>query len=75
MVIHDLDPGGRSKAILEGVIATMKALKVALVLNKASLEGEIRENALSRERALAAKVSELEDEVADKRSVAEERDC
>jgi len=73
-VIHDLGPAGRSKAITEGVIATMKALEVATVLNNASLEGEIRVNALSKERdALAAKVSDLEGEVAGKRSIAEER--
>ena len=74
-VIHDLGPAGRSKRITEGAIATMKALEVARVLNNASIEGEIRVNALSKERdAMAAKVSELEGEVADKRSVAQERD-
>jgi len=31
-VIHDLGPAGRSKAIAEGVIATMKALEVATTL-------------------------------------------
>jgi len=52
----------------------MKALEVATVLKYASLEGEIRVNALSKERdTLAAKVSELKGEVAGKRSVAEER--
>jgi len=67
-VIHDLGPADRSKAITKGVIAIMKALEVATVLNNASLEGAIQVNALSKERdALAAKVSELEGEVADKR--------
>jgi len=74
-VIHDNGPAGRSKAITEGVIATMKALEVATVLNNASLEGEIRVNTLSKDRdVLAAKVSELEGEVVGKRSVAEERE-
>ena len=48
--IHDLGPAVRSKAITEGVIATIKALEVATVLNNASREGEIRANALSKER-------------------------
>ena len=75
-VIHDLGPAGRSKTIIEGVIATMKALEVATVLNKASLEGKIRVNALSKERdALVAQVSQLEGDVADKRSVAKECCC
>ena len=75
-VIHDLGPAGRSKAITEGVIATMKALEVATVLNNASLEGEVRVNALSAERdALAAKVNKLEGEVAGKRSIVDERAC
>jgi len=47
-VIHDLGPTGRRKAITEGVIATMKALEVATVLNNASLENEIWVNALGR---------------------------
>jgi hypothetical protein len=42
-VIHDLGPACQSKAITEGVIATMKALEVATVLNNASFESEIRE--------------------------------
>jgi len=54
-VIHDLGPAGRSKGITEGVIATMKALEVATVLNNASIEGEIRVNALSKE-SLKAKL-------------------
>jgi hypothetical protein len=48
--IHDLCPTGWSKAITEGVIASMKALEVAMVLNNATLEGEIQVNALSKER-------------------------
>ena len=43
-------------------------------MNNASLEGEVRVNALSVERdALATKVTEHESEVAGKRSVVEER--
>jgi len=45
-VIHDLGPAGRSKAIIEGVIATMKALEVATALNNASLKSEVQVNAL-----------------------------
>ena len=45
-VIHDLGPAGRSKAIIEGVIATMKALEVATPLNNASLKSEVQVNAL-----------------------------
>ena len=75
-VINDLGPTGQSKAIIEGVIATMKALEVATVLNKASLKGEVWVNTLSSKwDALSAKVTELEGEVAGKRSVAEERAC
>jgi len=46
-VIHDLGPVGRSKAITEGVIATMTALEVATALNNASLKSEIRVNTLA----------------------------
>jgi len=74
-IIQDLGLAGRSKPITDGVIATMKALEVAATLNNASLESEIRANALVQERdALVAKVAALEDEVRSKRSVAEERD-
>jgi len=73
-VIHDLGPAGWSTAITEGVIATVKALEVATVLNNASLEGKIKVNALTKERdALVSQISQLEGDVADKRSVAEER--
>jgi len=73
-VIHDLGPAGRSKAITEGVIAAMKALEVAKVLNNASMEGEVQANVLVKERdALAAKVSQLEGGAV-VRSVVEERD-
>jgi len=59
-VIHDLGPAGWSKAITEEVIATMKALEVATVLNNTSLEGEIWVDVLSKEKdALAAKVPNL----------------
>ena len=75
-VIHFLGLAGQSKAITEGVIATMKVLEVATVLNNASLEGEIRANVLSKEKdALAAKVSQHEGDAGAARSVAEERDC
>ena len=75
-VIHDLGPTGRSKAITEGFIATLKALEVATTLNNASLENEIRVNALGQKRdALTAKVAALEEDARSKRSVAEERDC
>jgi len=61
---------------MEGVIANMNALEVTTVLNNVSLEGEVRVNALSAKRdAFAAKVTELEGEVAGKRSVTEERAC
>jgi len=73
-IIQDLGPAGRNKAITDGVIATMRALEVAAALNNASVESEIRVNALAQERdALAAKVADLEDEARSKRSVAEER--
>ena len=56
-IIQDLGPAGQSKAITNGVIATMKALEVIAALDNASLESEIRVNALAQERdALAAKV-------------------
>jgi len=75
-VIHDLGPGGQSKAITEGVIATMKALEVATALNNASLESEIQVNTLGQERdALTAKVAAFEEEARSKRSVVEECDC
>jgi len=74
-VIHDLGPAVRSKAITEGVIATMKALEVATALNNASLESEIRVNALGQEMdVLTAKVATLEEDARSKRAVAEERD-
>jgi len=75
-VIHDLGPAGQSKAITEGVIATMKALEVATTLNNASLENEIWVNGLRQERdALTAKVAALEEDARSKRSVAKVRDC
>jgi hypothetical protein len=59
-IIQDLGPAGRSKAITDGFIATMKALEVATALNNPSLESEIRVNALAQERdALTAKVAAL----------------
>ena len=73
--IQDLGPTSRSKSITDGVIATMKALKVVAALNNASLESEIQINALAQERdALAAKVADLDDEARSKRLVAEECD-
>ena len=75
-VIHDLGPASRSMTITKGIIATMKALMVATTLNNASLESEIRVNALAQERdAMTARVVALEEEARRKRSVAEERDC
>ena len=57
-IIHDLGPAGRSKAITDGVIATVKALEVATALNNVSLENEIWVNALGQEKdALTAKVA------------------
>jgi hypothetical protein len=54
----------------------MKAFEVAAALNNASLEGEVRVDALVRERdGLIAKVAALEEDQRSKRSVAEERDC
>jgi hypothetical protein len=74
-IIHDLGLAGRSKAITNGVIATMKALEVAAALNIASLEGEVRVDALVRERdALSTKVAAFEEDQRSKRSIAEERD-
>jgi hypothetical protein len=62
-IIQDLGPAGWSKAITDGVIATMKALEVAVALNNASLKGEIWVDALAQERdALTAKVAALEEE-------------
>jgi hypothetical protein len=70
-IIQDLGPAGQSKAITDGVISTTKALKVAAALNNASLEGEVRVDALVRERyALTAKVAALEEDQRSKRSVA-----
>jgi hypothetical protein len=74
-IIQDLGPAGWSKAITDGVIATMKALEVVVALNNASLEGEIRVDALAHEKdALTAKVVALEEEARSKRSISEERD-
>jgi len=74
-VIQDLGPAGRSKAIIEGVIATMKALEVATTLNIVSLDSEVRVNALGQERdALTAKVAALEEDARSQKFVAEERD-
>jgi chromosome segregation ATPase len=74
-IIQDLGPAGRSKEITDGVIATMKALEVAAALNNASLESEVRADALAQEKdALTAKVTTLEEEARSKRSVSEERD-
>jgi hypothetical protein len=61
--------------ITDGVIATMKALEVVAALNNASLDSEVRVDALVRERdALTAKVAALEEDQRSKRSIAEERD-
>jgi hypothetical protein len=74
-IIQDLGPAGQSKAITDGVIATMKALEVVATLNNASLESEVRVDALVRERdVLTAKVAALEMDQRSKRSVAEEHD-
>jgi hypothetical protein len=74
-IIQDLGPAGRSKAITDGVIATMKALEVTAALNNASLEVEVWVDALVRERdALTARVTALEEDQRSKRSVAEECD-
>jgi len=74
-VIHDLGSTGQSKAITKGVLATMKALEVVTDLNNASLENEIRVNALGQEMdALTAKVAALEEDARSKRSVVEELD-
>jgi uncharacterized phage infection (PIP) family protein YhgE len=74
-IIWDLGSAGRSKAITDGVIATMKALEVATTLDNASLEIKIRANALAQERDdLTAKVAALKGEVRSNRLVAEERD-
>jgi hypothetical protein len=74
-IIQDLGPAGRRKAIIDGVIATMKALEFAAALNNASLDSEVRVDALVQERdALTAKLAALEEDQRSKRSVAEERD-
>jgi hypothetical protein len=74
-IIQDLGPAGRSKVITDGVIATMKALEVAAALNNASLDSEVRVDALVQEMdALTTKVAALEEDQWSKRSVAEERD-
>jgi len=45
----------------EGVIAVMKALEIAVVVNNASTEGEVMAEVLGKDRnALMAKVSKLE---------------
>jgi hypothetical protein len=65
-IIQDLGPAGQIKAITDGVIATIKALEVAVAMNNASLESEVRADALARERdALSARVAAL---VEDQRS-------
>jgi len=52
----------------------MEALEVATTLNNASLENEIRFNALGQEMdALTTKVAALEEDARSKRSIAEER--
>lgn len=74
-IIEDLRPAERIKAITNGVIATIKALEVATTLNNASLESEIRANALAQEKDdLITKVVALEGEVRSNRSVYEECD-
>jgi len=74
-VIQDLATAGRSKAITEGVIAAMKALEIAAVLNNASMEGEVWAEVLAKEKdALFAKVSQLESDVVVARSVAKEHE-
>jgi hypothetical protein len=49
-IIQDLGPARRSKAITDGVIASMKALEVAAALNNDALESEVRVDALVQER-------------------------
>jgi mevalonate pyrophosphate decarboxylase len=59
-IIQNLGLASRSKAITDGVMATMKALEVAAALNNASLESEVRVDALVRKRdALTAIVAAL----------------
>ena len=53
----------------------MKSLEIAVVLNNASMEGEVRADLMRKENdAFAAKVSQLEGDAAATRSVAEERE-
>jgi len=40
-VIQDLGTAGRSRAMTDGIIGAMKALKIAVVVNNASKEGQV----------------------------------
>jgi len=60
-VIQDLGTVGQSKAMTVGIIAAMKALEIAVVVNNASTEGQVMTDVLEKERdAILAKVTEME---------------
>jgi len=49
-VIHDLGVAGRTRAVTEGVISAMKALKIAVYMNNSSTKEAVRSDALTREK-------------------------
>jgi len=62
-VIQDLGTAGWSRAMTEGIIAALKALKIAVVVNNSSTEGEVMTEVLGKERdILLAKVSKMEED-------------
>ena len=59
----------------EGVIAVMKALEIAVVVNNASTEGEVMAEVLGKDRnALMAKVSKLEKGASSAKTVMDGKD-
>lgn len=58
------------------IIAAMKTLEIAVVLNNSSTEGVVQMDVLVKERdSVAAKVTKMEADLAGSKIVVEDRDC
>jgi len=74
-VIRDLGVAGRTRAVTEGVISAMKALKIIVYMNNSSTEEVVRFDALAREKeVMSKKIADLETELVALRKTASEKD-
>jgi len=59
--IHDLGIAGRTRAVTEGVVSAMKALKIVVYMNNSSTKEVVRSDALVREKeVMSNRIAELE---------------